>query len=315
MLKNKISRQLEDYLNYKHSLGFKLKHETGVLKNFAQYTLDIDYDGPLSLDIILSWVSLGKQKDKTMGRRIKVIRPFSKYVASIDPEADMIHGLIYKNVHERPTPYIFTELETIKLMNECRKLYSPDGIRAYSVEIIIGLLWATGLRPSEPTNLTINDVDFEQGIIHIKETKFSKERYIPLDNSITKKLKEYHEWIKQKVGVTSLNAPFFYTTVGKPLKENALSYAFKLIRPCKNAKPKGYPYVRLYDFRHTKASNVIKYWYKQNIDIHSNLYVLSTYLGHVIPSDTYWYLSATPELLEMCCTKYEIMFGGNVNEI
>jgi integrase/recombinase XerD len=308
---NRILQQLDDYIDYKHSLGFKLKHEESVLRNFVKYTLSIDYDGPITLEIVLKWVSSGRQSNKTMGRKIEVIRPFSKYVASFDNKAEAIHNLMYKNVHARPTPYIYVEDEIIKLMSECQNLYSPDGIRAISIKTVIGLLWATGLRPSEPTNLNNADVDLDNLVLHIKQTKFSKERYVTFDNSVKCKLHEYKIEIEQKLGIKTPEDPFFYTTGGKPLTERALAYAFKLIRSCISAQPIGYPYVRLYDFRHTMACNTIKCWTEQRIDVNENLYVLSTYMGHVKPQDTYWYLTATPEMLELCCSRYENMFGGD----
>ena len=104
MVDNRISRQLKGYLTYKRSLGFKLIHEATVLKRFADYTLSIGYDGPLKINIVLDWVASGNQSDKTMGRKVEVIRPFSKYVQSFDAEADVIRTLIYKNVHDCPAP-------------------------------------------------------------------------------------------------------------------------------------------------------------------------------------------------------------------
>lgn len=152
MESNRISRQLKDYLEYKHSLGFKLTYEATVLKRFDAYTRSINYDGTLTTEIVLKWVSSGKQSDKTMGRKIEVIRPFSKYMYSFDCESEIIHSLIFKNVHELPTPYIYSQSDVRTLMDECQNLYSPDGIRSYTTNIIIGLLWSTGMRPSEPTS-------------------------------------------------------------------------------------------------------------------------------------------------------------------
>lgn len=311
---NRISRQLANYLDYKRSLGFKLTHETTVLKRFADYTASIEYDGPLNTNIVLDWVASGNQSDKTMGRKVEVIRPFSKYVYSFDPEAEVIPTLIYKNVHDRPTPYIYSEHDALRLMEECKKLYSPDGIRAYTMETIIGLLWSTGLRPSEPVKLTMADVDLSQRLLYIRKTKFAKERLVPIHASVAQKLLDYKSWIINKLGHKLPTEAFFYTTGGVPLKENALAYAFKLIRPCIGAAPIGYPYVRLYDFRHTMACNTIRKWNEQGIDVNARLHVLSTYMGHVRPEDTYWYLSATPEMLELSCQKYEARFGGDSDE-
>lgn len=314
MIKNRITEQIDDYLFYKHSLGFKLVHEATVLQRFANYTLDIEYDGPLTRNIVFDWVSSGTSLDKTMGRKVEVLRPFSKYVHCFDSDAEIMYNSTYKNVHDRPTPYIYSENEVLQLMNECKTLYSPDGIRSYTVATIIGLLWSTGMRPSEPVNLTIADIDFEQQLLYIRKTKFSKERFISIDSSVVKKLKNYKLWINKKLGCKTSTDAFFYTTGGVPLTKSALTYAFKLIRPCINANPTGYPYVRLYDFRHTMACNTISRWSRQGIDINAKLHVLSTYIGHVKPEDTFWYLSATPELLELSCTKYEAMFGGDTYE-
>lgn len=314
MNNNRISRQLANYLDYKRSPGFKLTSEATVLKRFADYTASIGYDGPLNTNIVLSWAASGNQSDKTIGRKLEVIRPFSKYAYSFDPEAEMVSTHIYKNVHDRPTPYIYSEHETLRLMEECRKLYSPDGIRAYTMETVIGLLWSTGLRPSEPTRLAIADVDLDHRLLNIRKTKFSKDRLVPIHPSTAHKLSDYKPWVIDRLGHKHPMEPFFYTTGGVPLKENALAYAFKLIRPCIGAAPTGYPYVRLYDFRHTMACNTIRKWNEQGIDVNARLHVLSTYMGHVKPEDTYWYLSATPEMLELSCRKYETQFGGDPDE-
>lgn len=314
MRTNRISCQVKEYLEYKRSLGFKLKADEIVLKGFVQYTLEKDYDGSLCKDIVLDWIASGVNSDKTMGRKLEVIMPFSKYAAAFDENAVVINKQIFSNVRARPAPYIYTEDETIKLMKQCSKLYSPDGIRALSVATVIGLLWSCGLRPSEPINLTVGDVNTDECFLHIRKTKFLKERIIPIDKSVAKKLYEYKCKINEKLGLRLPDMPFFYTTHGKPLTERALEYAFKLIRPCINANPVGYPYVRLYDFRHTMACRTIQKWTEQGIDVNKNLYILSTYLGHVRPQDTYWYISSTPEIMKLSCLKYEETFGGDFDE-
>lgn len=306
MTSNKISTQIEQYLEYKHSLGFKLEGESSVLRSFSRHTIGQGYEGNLTMDIVFSWLaSSGNQTDKSLGRRLDVIKPYSKYAAAFDPEAVCITGRIYSNVHARPEPYIYSEAETLALMRACDRLFSPDGIRARTVKTVIGLLWATGLRPSEPFNLHIRDVDLERNITFIRETKFSKERIIPLSESAAGQMKAYREWVVGTLGHKRPEDPFFYTTGGKPMVEKAMRYAFKLIRDSIHASPKGYPHVRLYDFRHTRACNTIIQWLRTGEDISSCLHTLSAYLGHVHPEDTYWYLSATPELMRLACSRYE----------
>ena len=311
---NRITIYLDEFIDYKHSLGFKIQGEESVLRNFARYTLHLEYDGPFTRKIAMDWIVKGIPCDKTMARRLETLRPFAKYLKSFDKETESIADLSYGNAHIRPVPYIYNEDEVAKLMNHCKNLYSPNGIRSKTIATVIALLWATGLRPSESTNLLIGDIDISTGIIHIRKTKFNKERYIPVDTSVTEHLSEYHQWITEKLGPKKQEDFFFYTTGGRPLSGQSLSYAFNLIRGCINAVPIGYPCVRLYDFRHSMACRTIKKWSYQGIDVNSHLHILSTFMGHVKPADTYWYISATPEMLNLSCTKYEKMFGGTEDE-
>lgn len=307
---NRISRQLDEYLDYKHSLGFKLTHEESVLRNFANYTLDIGYSGSLNVEIVLSWIASGSKKNKTMARKMQVIKPFSKYVSALDSEAQCIQGKFYRNTHDRPEPYIYSENEVLMLMNECDRLYSPDGIRARTVKCIIGLLWATGMRPSEPVNLIRKDVDLAHACITVRETKFAKERIISVSASVIQALEEYINWLDPLVGGMAPDDPLFRTTGGVPLCERALSYAFSCIRDSIGAAPNGYSHIRLYDFRHTLACSTILRWLNEGNDASAMIYNLSAFLGHVKVEDTYWYLTATPELMNITCSMYEKRFGG-----
>lgn len=97
---------------------------------------------------------------------------------------------------------------------------------------------------------------------------------------------------------------------GVALKANALQYAFQKIRDCVGVGNSEYKHVRLYDFRHTFATRTITKWIEQNEDVNAKLFLLSTYMGHNHPEDTFWYLSSTPELMALSSSKYEHMFGG-----
>lgn len=314
MISNKISAQLQDYLDYKHSLGFKLQYEETVLQSFVNYTLEQGYTGSLTRDITLDWIASGSQKPKMMGRKYETIRPFSKYVSVFDSEAEAVTGKIFRNVHDRPQPYIYSEAEVMTLMNECDRLFSPDGIRSRSIKCVIGLLWTTGMRPHEPLNLKIKDIDHKNQCIIVRETKFAKERIIPVSSSVFQEIQKYKNRIESIIGTMDTDSYLFRSTKGVPLSENALAYAFKLIRDSIQANPKGYPHVRLYDFRHSLACNTIMHWLKDGKDATALLYTLSSFLGHVKIEDTYWYLSATPELMRLTGAMYERKFGSECNE-
>lgn len=135
------------------------------------------------------------------------------------------------------------------------------------------------MRPSEPVNLKCKDVDWANACITVRETKFAKERIIPVSTSVIQALEEYINWIIPLVGDISPEDPLFQTTGGVPLCERSLSYAFSLIRDSIGAMPSGYPHIRLYDFRHTLACSTILRWLKEGKDASAMLYNLSPFLA------------------------------------
>jgi len=306
---NRITRQIEEYIAYKHSLGYVIKIESQELKRFAKYTRDIGYDGPLTAELAMRWASLNENFTRMyMARRLETVHTFAVYISAFDTQAQVPQNGVFGKAHLRTNPYIYTDDEVLSLMRGADSLHSPDGIRARTVEAAIGLMYATGIRVSELTFLKIADVRIEEGCLFIRSSKFKKDRLVPLHSTVTAKLSEYRDFIESKVGVRSEEDCFFVTSYGHCFNIRAFEYAFQLIRPLvfgDAAKGK-----RLYDLRHTFACNTVKRWLEAGEDANRKLYLLSTYMGHVKPGDTYWYLSATPELLSITARKFEDRFGG-----
>lgn len=312
---NRISGQLAEYLRYKRSLGYLLTREEAMLNSFVRHTLLLGYDGPLTRDIALSWVCNSKAAtNKSRGRRLEVLAPFVKFVASFDNEAEVLPGRMFGNPHLRTVPYIYTEREVLQLMDECKILYSTDGLRPLTVATAIGLLWSTGLRTSELTNLRIKDVDLQQGLLYIWASKFKKDRIVPISESASAELSQYRKMIEERMRARHDDELFFVTDRSRPLTSRSLAYAFKLIRDCIGAEPMGYPAVRLMDFRHSFACRTVMGWLQSGKDVNANILQLSTYLGHSKVQDTYWYLSATPQMLDLTGSLYESKFGGGCDE-
>ncbi|MCW2279522.1 tyrosine-type recombinase/integrase [Heliophilum fasciatum] len=310
---NKITRQIETYIEYKQSLGYQLKTESQELRRFANYTRGIDYSGSLTVDLAMQWASLNANFSRWyMARRLETVHTFAVYVACIDPNAQVPQTGAFGKCHGRVEPYIYTEKEIRMLMDEALKLFATDGIRGLTVSIALGLLWATGIRVSELTRLTVKDVNLKDGYLFIKNTKFFKERLIPLHPSAIKELENYNLEIQRKSYRCSQDDFFFVTSHGKPFNLRAFEYAFQLLRHCllpDGVKDWNRRSPRLYDIRHTFACRTILKWYESGEDVNRMIYVLSVYMGHVKPADTYWYLTATPELLSIACKKFEFRCG------
>ena len=148
-------------------------------------------------------------------------------------------------------------------------------------------------------NLLVNDVDFNCKILHIRETKFNKSRLVPIDSSTVTALTNYYS---QRKHYSSYVTPstFFVFDNGKPVKLRTAEYAFYKIRNSLSmgTTPQG-RVPRLYDFRHTFVCHRLLAWYEQGANVNEMLPYLSTYLGHVKVTDTYWYITGIPELMNI----------------
>ena len=311
---NMISKQIEEYISYKQALGFQLIIESQELRRFAKYTRELDFNGSLTADLAIQWASLNSNYSRWyMSRRLETVYTFAKYAALIDYTTQIPPKGIYGKCHGRTTPFIFTEKEIEHLMIKARSLQSPDKLRATTVEYAIGLIWTTGLRPSELCHLTINDVNFRDGLIYVRKTKFNKKRVLPIHNTALTALKEYSK-IRDTLCFPSTLESFFRTTSGRELKLRDLEYAMQLLRTSvlnqrkrkwAGRKP------RLYDIRHSFVCNVIIRWLQEGRDVNHEMVYLSAYLGHVKPSDTYWYLTGVPELMNVASKAFEEFFEAS----
>lgn len=303
-----ITRQVEEYIAYKRGLGFKIFIEAAELRRFARYAREARHDGPLTADLVLGWISLNPTHTRWYkARRLETVCTFARYAAIFDPRTEIPRNGIFGGCHGRRHPCIISQTEIRLLMHEARQLLSPDGLRGIAVSTALGLLWSSGLRPSELCALLVSDVDLEEGILHICETKFSKTRYVPLDAKTRDALKEYSDF-RDSLYPCSPSGHLFLTTRGTQLTLRKLESAMGLVRRClsvgsqigaKQRTP------RLYDLRHSFACMTIRRWLSAGDDINHRLLLLCAYLGHVRPSDTYWYLTGTPELFALVCARFE----------
>jgi site-specific recombinase XerD len=310
---NLISKQVEEYITYKRSLGFKITVEADELKRFADYTKSIGYEGSLTSELAMSWATLKSDYSRFyMARRLENIHTFAKYIVAFDPDAQLPRLGVFGKSHIRISPYIYSTEDICLLMAETKKLFSPDGIRAYTVSTAIGLLRATGLRVSELTSLKNEDAHLDEGYLFINSSKFKKDRIVPLHKTALKELSEYRAFITTQLGHRSETDYFFVSSYGHRFNTRSFEYAFRLIRPVLNANctRDNARNLRLYDVRHTFACETVRHWLESGVDVNHKLYLLSTYMGHTKPTDTYWYLSATPELLAISCSRYEMTFDN-----
>jgi integrase/recombinase XerD len=290
------ARHVDDYLRLRRSLGYKLHEHARLLRRFAAHLDAVDAEF-VTIELALAWALEPEVAPGSVvpAMRLLAVRGFARYMVGIDPATEIPPaGLIPLRRRRRP-PFIYSDAEIVRLMKQARA-----GIRqslcAATYETLIGLLAATGLRISEAIKLDRSDIDWTEGVLLVRESKFNKSRYVPLHETALVALERYARERDQRCP-SPRESSFFVSLRGTRLYPCAVQQTFR--RLCQTAGVGAdAPFApRLHDLRHTLAVRTLLGWYRDGRDVQSRLPALSTYLGHRDPSYTYYYLSAAPELL------------------
>jgi integrase len=283
---------LADYLALRRSLGYKLERPGRLLAEFVSY-LEQAGAGRVSVELALDWASLSNGESRWPAQRLGMVRGFARYLQALDPDTEVPpHGLLPGAEH-RPAPYLYSPADITALMAAAREFGSP--LRAATLETLIGLLAVTGLRVAEVLRLDRGDVDFDRRLLMVRSSKLGKSRLVPLHPSTIAALKTYlarRDQLFPNPSTTSL----FISTTGSRVRAGNLRDAFLTLLDTAGLRSRSRR-PRLGGFRHSMAVATLLGWYEQGEDVQAQLPLLSTYLGHVNPRSTYWYLQAAPELL------------------
>ncbi|MEE8263632.1 MAG: tyrosine-type recombinase/integrase [Gammaproteobacteria bacterium] len=305
-----MNARVEAYLAHRRRMGFKLKIEGLQLARFALFADNVGHQMPLTIKLAVKWACTSRRpKPLTAARRIEVLRPFARYCQQLNPETEIPPRGLFGPAHRRLTPHVYTETEIQALLTACADLHPQGGLRGATCATIFGLIAATGLRISEATALTRPDVDLKRGLLHIRHAKFDKSRWVPMHPTTTSALQCYAQR-RDRDPLTATTEAFFVFDYGRRASTTGLQYAFQLLRQRLKWRSRGgHPAPRIHDIRHSFVCHRLERWYEQGLDIDRNILALSTYLGHVKVTDTYWYVTATPELLAHAARRLEHLPG------
>lgn len=305
---------LADYLASRRAMGYKLAYQGQMLAQFVNY-LDAVGAEHLTIRHAVDWAKQpADAKRSWWAVRLSTVRAFAGYLSALDSATEIPPaGLIPAQTH-RTVPYIYGEDDVANLLAAAGRL--PTAHRADTFQTLIGLVAATGMREGEAVRLDRDDVDLEQGLLTIRNSKFGKSRQIPVHPSTAQALAGYAERRDARRprpdGRRTRHAPsatsFFTSTTGTRLLRDNVSTVFpRLVRDAGLDWSGHGRSPRLHDLRHSFAVNTLIGWYRQGVDVEQRLPLLSTYLGHIAPKSTYWYLSAVPELLELIADRLDTM--------
>jgi integrase/recombinase XerD len=301
-----LAQALEDYLEMRHALGYRLELQARVLHDFASYLEARGLDH-VRADVALDFaIGTGAVSAGQAARRLSAIRLFSRYLRALDETNEVPPPRLLPSSGERKTPYLYSDEELLAVMAAARRIEEP--FLALSMWTLVGLLACTGLRPGEAVALVPADVDLDEGVITVRDSKFDSSRLVPLHQSANDALARYRSVSAGLFGDRD-QPRLFMRSASKPLGLPAATTTFRrLLHEAGVAAPAGRRPPRLYDLRHRFAVSTLVGWYRDGVDVGRAMPALSTYLGHQQPKDTYWYLQAVPELLQAAADRLESCF-------
>jgi integrase len=241
-----------------------------------------------------------------------MVRHFAQYRRAADPRTEVpLQGLL-PYAFRRKKPYIYSEDEIARILGAARRLPSWKGLRAATYSTLFGLMAVTGMRVSEPIALDREDVDLSRGILVVRKTKFNKSRLVPVHVTTREALRRYAR-LRDRICPQPETPSFFISEEGTRLTENVVQKTFvKVSRKIGLRGPQDSHGPRLHDFRHGFAVRTLLQWYRTGANVERHMPELSAYLGHAHVNDTYWYLSATPELLQLAMRRFHATGGRSL---
>lgn len=305
-----LREAVRDYLALRRSLGFKLKKHQRFLEEFVAF-LDQAGASQITSKLALQWATEPQQiQPSEWAARLGVVRGFARYWSATDPATEIPpKGLLPYRPH-RARPYLFSDEEIRQLLEAAQNIHSTHSLQPWTYYCLLGLLSVTGLRISEALNLKTADIEWPEGILTIRDAKFGKSRLIPLHASTQKVLCDYAVR-REQIFASQKAAYFFPSRLNGRLDEGQVRRTFyTLSRQIGIRGVSAGQGPRLHDFRHRFAVQTLLHWHRNGEDVRRRLPILSTYLGHGHVTDTYWYITATPELMAAISERLEKRWEG-----
>lgn len=304
-----LREALKKYLRLRRNLGFQLRGTASALRSFLAFA-EREGASYITTELALRWAQEPRQaQPATWAARLGMVRCFAVWLSATEQRTEIPPVGLLPYRYRRQRPYIYSDAEIEAIVRTASQLASPKGLKGRTYSTVFGLLSVTGTRVNEVLNLDRDDVDLQQGILRIRRTKFGKSRLVPLHESTRQVLVAYAR-ARDRVVHRPATAAFFLSERGTRVTDCATRYNFAQVSrmvglraPTAGRRHGHGP--RLHDMRHRFAACTLVKWYRRGLDVEREIPKLATYLGHVHVNDTYWYIEAVPELLELATRRLE----------
>jgi len=289
-----------DYLRVRRSLGYQLIEHERFLTQFLDY-LEQTQASTITAENALTWAKLpANANPRWHGARLSALRGFAAWAQAFDPDIQVPPTGLLPMRTVRATPYLYSEDQIRALINAAASLV-PE-VRSATFRLLIGLLAVTGMRAGEAIRVDVTDLDLDAGTLTVRGTKFGKTRLLPLHPSVVEELRAY---LTLRTGAALPGTTALLVSVaGARLTYDNTHRVFKKLTAQAGITPRSTACrPRMHDLRHTFAVNTLLDAYRTSGDVGAWLPLLSTYLGHTEPANTYWYLHAAPELMALAADR------------
>lgn len=293
-----LGKAIDLYLETRRRWGFALQADGRTLRSFARYAEQVHHRGPLTAKLVLEWASEPAAASPLWwARRLGVASRLARFLVLWEPRTEVPPAGVFGPCTRRGPVHLYTADQIAQVAHAGQSLAPVGSLRAATFQTFWGLLACSGMRVGEALRLQDQDLDPHAATLTIRLSKFGRSRCLPLQASAVAVLRAYQRQ-RQKLFPTPVQPSFFLTHTGRPLSYSQAEKTFRGLR-----EQLGWsfsPAPRLYDLRHTFAVERLLSWYRQGeARVDQKIHTLATYLGHRHLRETYWYLSAVPELLAL----------------
>ena len=308
---NTLREAVLDYLTMRRNLGFKL-HEAGKLLPAFVTFMEQRRASHITPQLALAWAQQPLTVQPTeWARRLSIVRTFARHRSATDPRTQIPPEGLLPYRPKRARPYLYSDEEIKSLLRAALSLPAREGLRPWTYHCLFGLLTVTGLRLGEARNLELRDVDLKTGVLTIRSAKFGKSRLIPIHASTRRVLAAYLERRDRRWAARQVSSYLFVSNWGTRLDNKDIHRTFYALSRQIGLRGQSDSHgPRIHDLRHRFAVMTLLRWYRSGEDVEQRLPILSAYLGHVHVSDTFWYLSAWPELMREAMSRLERSWEG-----
>jgi len=299
-----LGQTADDYLRLRRALGHKLADAGRLLPRLVAYLESNDLE-TITIEAAMAWAQQpdADPTSTVWASRMAVARGFARHLAGRDPRTEVPPVGILPGRRHRRVPYIYSSAEIASLMAQARLTIRSE-FRASTIETLFGLLASTGMRVGEAIRLDNADLEWADGLAMVRSSKFGKSREVPLQASTVGALAAYARR-RNQLQPSRSSPSFFVSIVGTRLLYADVLITFRQLTDAAGIGAQSSVCPHIHDLRHSFAVHRLVDWYRNGEDVQARLPSLATYLGHVEPRSTYWYLSGAPELLGLAAGRLE----------